>query len=205
MQHIDELMQLAIDGAATPAQQEELRARLESSPEARADYDALRELADVLDRMPLVDSPSIKPGVMAKLPVLTRAERPRSPVLHWATRRRALAFAYVAAAIVIVMVALRHTAPSPPNSSATMIRVETEWPVVARAVAPAAQMTIRGDGEEYVVAVSGDVPYSLDWDHGKLSRIAPNRFRRQPGATGPAVIRLRLPDNSVLNAAIDLR
>ena len=201
-----ELMQLSIDGATTPEQENELRLLLSSSPEAKATFDSLRNVALRLDRVPLIDPPS---------PITWRPSPSARPVHVYPMRRKVvLAHAYAAAAVIVVVFALRRFEPAAPTAAATMVAVENEdWPVVARASSPDAKMVIRMSGDELEIAVSSSLLSRLTWDQSKLSGPAVANFskspksitlQRRPGATGSAVVRLQLPDRPGLQATIDL-
>lgn len=201
MPQIEELMQLVIDGVATPAEERELRAALEHSSVAREQFEGLQTIAKSLDAAPVADAPGIKQAVMAQIRPLRAAPAHSSrPV-----RRRWIAFAYAAAAVMVIGIAVHRAVPPPRDSAATMARIEEEWPVVARAASGNTRMTVRGSRGEFVVEVSPKLPYALQWDASRLERIEPNRFRKVGGASGPTVITLRLQDQSELRVTIDLR
>src|SRR5689334_18552049 len=61
-----ELMHAVLDGAATPAEERELRAWLAASPAARAEFEALRGLFDHLARVPQLDPPAGLAGEIVK-------------------------------------------------------------------------------------------------------------------------------------------
>jgi anti-sigma factor RsiW len=200
-EELTELMQLVADGEATPQEEARLRAILASSPAAAAELETLKALVSQLNNVPLVNPPGVRPAVMSQISASMwgrASARPRH------RRKRLFAALYAAAAIVIVLFAV-HRNVAPRTSSATMTRIEEEWPIVARASAANARLTVRGSGDEFIVDVNSKLPYSLDWDATRLDRIESTRFRRRAGATGRAVIRLRLPDNTDLNASVDLR
>jgi hypothetical protein len=60
-----ELMNLVLDGVATPLQQAELETYLIRNPEARSDYDALSRLTHRLDNQPMTDPPAeLEPRIL---------------------------------------------------------------------------------------------------------------------------------------------
>lgn len=201
---LNELIQLAIDGEATPEQRAELQERLAASAENRAAFALMQDLANQLERMPMVEPTSPmqwRPASASRTPRVRRYSRPL------------LAFAYTAAAVLIIVFAVQRALP-PSQTAATMTRLEEDWPVVARAVSAEGKLTIRGNGSEFAVEVTGSGPASLEWDRSKLAGPAEAAFqnypetvhlRRRAGAAGPAVVRLHLPDKPGLQATIDLR
>src|SRR5438309_1130481 len=110
-----EIIQLAIDGEATPEQETRLRQMLANSPEARATHDALRNLAQQLDSVPLVDPPPMREDILANLP---------ANVAPFHSRRRILlGLAYAAAAVIVIGVAVQRFVPPPHSATATMARL----------------------------------------------------------------------------------
>jgi hypothetical protein len=84
-----ELMNLAIDGVATPRERADLEAALASRPEARAYYEALSRMVEKLDADPMSEPPAeLEPRI---LDALQSAEHPR-PLPPVATRRRFFTF-----------------------------------------------------------------------------------------------------------------
>jgi hypothetical protein len=205
-----EIMQLAVDGEATPEQEAQLREFLNASPELRATYEALRGLARELDAVPLLDPPGIRRSVLSQL-------RPSRGMPLRSRRNVVLAFAYAAAAVIIVGVVVHRAIPPAKDSAATMVRPEVEdWPLIARAASAEAKITVRRNGDQFLVDVSGagQGPCLLQWDGRKLAppegraafqkRPVQLRLQRRAGASGPAVIALQLPDRPDLRATIDL-
>lgn len=199
-----ELIQLAIDGHADAEQQVELRTLL-ASAESQSEYAELSALAKQLDAVPLVDPPGVRPSVMAQIFAATSMKPPERLNAH--RSRNLLAFAYAAAAVLAIVFIVQRTIPTAPSSAATMVRIEvSDWPVVAQAANNNGAMTVRGNGDEFAVEVSVNGPYTVEWDASRLRAGAtPGRLTRQPGAKGPAVIRLHLQNNEILIAAINLR
>ena len=196
MQDIEELMQLAVDGAATPQQQAELRAALETSPPDQERFQSLETLTRRLGAVPMIDPPGVKPAVMAAI-------RPAARVRPFRAAKRWFPIAYAAAALLVIAIAVQQAIVPPSKSSATLMPVD--GPVIARVSSPEATMAIHQDGDEYLVEVTSSSTYELEVDASKLDRISPARFRRHPGATGQAVVRLRLPNQHELKVSIDLR
>lgn len=202
-------MQLAVDGQATPEQQAKLR-EIVKSPEQQAIYDGLRQLARELDAVPLLDPPGLRGSVLSRL-------QP-APVTPIHSRRKAiLAFVYAAAAVVIIGIAIHHAMPQAKNAAATMVSPDAEeWPVVAQQSYAGATMSIRRNGEQFIVDVSGpgEGPVVLQWDGRKLSPETGKavfhkqpiqlRLQRRPGSSGPAVIALQLPSRPALQVIVDL-
>jgi anti-sigma factor RsiW len=208
-----EIIQMAIDGEATAEQETQLRRSLANSPETRATYQALRQLAQQLDSVPLVDPPPMRDSILPNL-------RPANVEPFHPRRRILLGLAYAAAAVIVIGVAVQRFVPPPHSASATMARLDTaDWPLVAHAASPKAKIAVRGSRNEYVVevTVSGEGPITVEWDGRKLSPAVgeatfqnqdkPIRLQlhRRVGASGSAVIRLRLPEKENLTATIDLR
>jgi hypothetical protein len=196
MQDIEELMQLAVDGAATPQQQAELGAALETSAPDRERFQSLETLTRRLDAVPMVDPPGVKPAVLAAI-------RPPARVRPFRQAKRWFPIAYAAAALLVIAVLVQHAIVPSSKSSATMMPVD--GPVIARVSSPEASMAIHQDGDEFFVEAASSSTYAIEFDSSKLDRIGTNRFRRHPGATGQTVVRLRLPNQQELNASIDLR
>ena len=206
-----EIIQLAIDGQATAEDEARLREILATSAEAQAAYDALADLVRHLEAVPLIDPPGIRESVLPRL-------HPARVTPFRARRRTVLAFAYAAAAVIVIGVAI-HRAIPPPRSAATMVHMEEDFPVVAQLSSPEGTMTIRRNGDEYELQakVIGEGPVSLEWDGQKLSpatgmatfgdRSKPIRLilRRRSGASGSAVIRLRFPQKEILKTTVELR
>lgn len=200
-------MQLSIDGVATAEQETELRNLLLASAEARESFQSLQDVAVRLDRVPMIDPPS---------PITWRPSPAARPANVYPMRRKViLALAYAAAAVIVVVFALRRFEPPAPTAAATMVRMDSEeWPVVARASSADAKMIIRMNGNDVAVQISSALPGRLVWDRSKLSGPAEVAFTNSPksialqrraGATGPAVVRLQLPDRAGLQATVDLR
>ena len=193
MQAIEELMQLAADGAATPEQRIELQRFLASNPEARAKFESLQSLVNKLDSVPMADAPAITnfwtPSVSAWQP--RRASR------RW------FAVAYAAAAVLIVAIGVHHAMVPGHATSASMTAID-EWRVAGRAVAPNASVIVRTNGDEFVVEIRTSLGVSMQYDRSKLVETGRGRYRRAPGATGSTVIRFRLSDHRELKVPVDL-
>jgi hypothetical protein len=195
MPDIEELMQLVVDGAATPQQVAELNAAIEKSADARERFESLQGLTRDLDSVPLVDPPGVKPAVMAAIRPIRRFRRD-SRARHW------FIAAYAAAVLLVVGVAVRHAVVPAPTSAGSMAPVD--GPVVARAVSPSGTLTVRRDGDVYLVQVANATSYTIEFDNTRLEQIGPNTFRRRPSVRGTTVLRLLLPANNELKVTIGL-
>ena len=208
-----EIMQLDIDGQATAEEQSRLRHLLAASPEARAEYDSLRNLAGALDSVPLVEAPPMRESILPELHL--------APVAKFHPRRRILlGLAYAAAAVIVIGVAVQRFVPPPHSAAATMARLDTaDWPTIGRASTEGARMTVHGNRNDFVVevTVSSEGPFTVEWDGKKLSPAVgeatfqnlgkPVRLQlhRRNGVSGATVIRLQLPGKENLTTTIDLR
>ena len=156
-----ELIELAVDGEISPAQRAELDTILATSPEARGYLESMTEISRRIESAPLVESShSIRDDVMAALRNKT------APVVFINQRRsrrqRLLAYGWLAAAAVVVLVALypiasgRKTEISPSQAGATMTAMNVDsWPVVARTSAQRdgrmVMLRVRRNGNELAV------------------------------------------------------
>ena len=194
MKYIEELMQVAADGAATPEQRIELQRILATDPEARAKFESLQSLVRKLDSVPMADPPGITnfwnpPAV---------AWQPRRPSRRW------FAIGYAAAAALIIAIAIQHAMVPGQATSASMAPIEEQWRVAGRAVAPTASVTVRTNGDEFVVEIRTSLKASMQYDPSKLVETGRGRYRRAPGASGKTVIRFELSDHSELKVPVDL-
>jgi ferric-dicitrate binding protein FerR (iron transport regulator) len=176
MQDIEELMQLAVDGVATSEQSAELQRVLASSPEVRAKFEGLQSLVTKLDSVPLVDAP----------PVIRWWKKDDSRGRLSSTRRTRFWFAvaYAAAAMLIVVLAVRHAMVSGRSSAASMVAIQEQWPVIAEKDG----VTVRSNGDEIVVESS--IAFSINYDHSKLEQIDAAHYRRL--ASGPTTLKVIL-------------
>ena len=76
-----ELIQLAIDGEATQNDRAELDAILASSPEARAMFEAMKNVARQLDAVPMVDPPGVRQVLAAVAEAKKKIEEQDSQVV----------------------------------------------------------------------------------------------------------------------------
>ena len=133
-----ELIQLAIDGEATPSQRAELESILAASPEARDYFDSIDRVAKTIGNAPRVEpSPSIRDDVMSAL--RNRTATVVSMNQHRTRRRHLLAYGWAAAAAAVILVALyplvsgRKAEIIPSQAGATMAAMSADsWPLVAR-------------------------------------------------------------------------
>lgn len=198
-----ELIGAVIDGEATSDELRLHRDFLDRSGEYREAFDATQKLARALDSVPLVDPPPMREWIMGVL----RRTHPRRPARN--TRRRVLAIGWAAAAILVIAIALHRATPPPPHDAgATMMAM----PLLGQANAGPHRLTVRGDGDVVQVEAAAPAGATIEWDPQRLlplSGSAPAsprlRLRRRPGAAGPTVIRLRPPDNQLVQVTIDLR
>lgn len=199
MQDIEELMQLAADGAASAEQMSALQRMLAVSPEARDKYAALQDLVRQLDSVPMVDGPGSRqiwertPRPLARF----RRDRKRSS-------RRWFAIGYAAAAVLVIAIAVHETTVPTHSSSASMQQIE-QWPVVGQAASDVATIVVRSDGDEVIAQVTTRLPWTIEYDKTALQKLEPGHFRRIGGTKRFTVITLRLPNNQELKAAVDLR
>jgi anti-sigma factor RsiW len=191
MQDIEELMQLEVDGLATREQSAELQRMLGASPELRVKFEALQSLVQKLDSVPMVDGP---------------------PVIRWwkndsrgrlsSTRRTRVWFAaaYAAAAMLIVVLAVRHAIVSGRSTAASMVAIQEQWPVIAEK----AGVTVRSNGDE--IAIESSSAFSISYDHSKLEQIDVAHYRRlASGATTLKVILLSPQQHREFEVPIELR
>ncbi len=171
-------------------------------------FNSTDDLERQLDSMPMVEPPGLKATLMAqirfkcegRLQPADRLKPVRAPF-----PKRYFAFAYAAAAIIIIVLAIRHAAPPQRNAAASMVAVDVEEaPVIAHIASDGAELTVRGNGELFLVEAPRGI---IDWDRARLTAVSFRNhgvvLRRR--AAGQAVVRLSLPDHKQLSAAIDLR
>ncbi len=156
-----------------------------------SDEDLVRQLESV----PLVESPDFREPVLRQLRVEDSGPplsgQPRAAVLHFKPRLY-LGLAWAAAIALVLGVALQRAfeQPRPENAAAT--------------IAPA-DLTVHRIGDRW--AVQANVKGEIQWDRAKLSKVdtLPDGtviLRRNPGASGPAEIRLRVAGREVLKMSI---
>lgn len=186
-----ELMNLALDGQATPTEQVELRAALEGSQEARNAYGELRELNAELEWYSSLALPEVKDAVMQQLRarVETRHIARKSNAIAFESRpRRTLAWAWGVAAAAVLMVALypvltqRSGEPVSPNDArGSMTPPGSDgWPRISEVTSIEASrqvtLVVRRSGDRFAldVAVSGQrsAPISVQWNPLQLNVLA---------------------------------
>lgn len=213
-----ELINLVIDGEATQQEGAELRDLLSRSAEARDFYESMREVTQALDAMPSVAAPGVANEVLERL----RAEAQSAPVVEFraarSRRRLVLGFAWAAAAVLAIGVALDRLVlsgdgsdrVSPAQAAASMPpRGVDAWPVMARVESEGASLTIRRKGDRYALQAVTRQPgkVSVHWDDQKLALLweTPERMlilQRRKDAAGSAAVAVLLEDKPVLRTSI---
>ena len=187
----DELIQMDIDGAITPAEKAALDAALAADAEARASLESYRRLAHQLDSLPVVDPP---PMLVSNV---VRAVRAKRSAAHVATnpsgrRRQVLYLAYAAAAglllgLLAAPLLIRSDAFHPPvaaDSAAASIGAAdlASWQIVDRQTASHAGGSVR-----VLVRRSG----------ARLVTGFPSHSTRMPPLMGESVLRDSMPRTSI--------
>ena len=198
-----ELIQLAIDGEATESDRAELDAILTNSAEARAMYEAMRDVARQLDGVPMAEPPHVRPVVMERIRSRTVWRRP--PPAAAFRRRTVLAVIYAVAAAIVIGVGVDRLLVErvrPQESAASMVVPDVnDWPLVTRT----AEVTVRALGERYAVQPRTGV---VDWDHRKLELVermgSSVVLQRRQGVTGSAMIRLSIAGREVFRTPVVL-
>jgi hypothetical protein len=202
-----ELIQLAIDGEATESDRAELDAILANSPEARAMFEAMKDVARQLDAVPMAEPPGVRPAVMERIRSSVRTgfglSRPTKVGPHTFRRRTVLAVIYAVAAAIVIGVGIDRLVLErvrPQESGASMVAPDVnDWPVVTRT----ADVTLRTLGDRYAVQPRIGV---VDWDHRKLELVermgSSVILQRRNGATGSAMIRLSIEGREVFRTPL---
>lgn len=213
-----EMINLVIDGEATPREREEVQTLLSSSPEARRFYESMQELSQALDSMPLAAAPGVKHEVLAGIrPRAAVASAPsRSPFA--ARRRVVVGLAWAAAAALVLVVAVDRLPLSGPRVDAGQAaasmppRDVAAWPVLSRVESESATLTIRKSGERYALQLTNGPAgrVTIRWDEEKLifRSGAPESvliLDRRAGAAGSAAVTVLLEDKPILQTYIDLK
>jgi hypothetical protein len=147
---IVELVNVVVDGRATDAERAELETLLETSPETRALFEGVREVARRLEAMPSVEPPrELRPSVLWQI----RKKQVESP-----SRRRVLFGLGWAAAAAIVLAFLFLEQPGRRDTVATMAPIQ--WPVVAQD----AHLIVRHQGDLYALEPLSPGPISIELD-----------------------------------------
>jgi hypothetical protein len=182
-----ELMNLAIDGVATPSQRTELESYLAIHPEFRSYLEALSQLSQRLDAAPMVEPPeSLEPRIMEainELPALAPAHTERFPawlksflapkLRPWST------FGLGLAAGIFIFAAIQYGRPDlwdvardidTSNMSGSIVRErapETEpvalIPIEATEGAASGSLTARDDGENVRVDIVLQSTVAVEW------------------------------------------
>jgi anti-sigma factor RsiW len=198
-----ELIQLTIDGEATESDRAELDAILTNSAQARAMYEAMRDVARQLDAVPMAEPPHVRPVVMEKIRSRTVWRRP--PPAAAFRRRTVLAVIYAVAAAIVIGVGVDRLLVErvrPQESAASMVAPDVnDWPLVTRT----ADITVRALGDRYAVQPRTGV---IDWDHRKLEIVERRGssviLQRRQGASGSAMIRLSIAGREVFRTPVGL-
>src|ERR1700686_1047000 len=194
-----ELIQLAPDGEGTERDRGELDTIPPNSAEARAMYEAMREVARQLDAVPMAEPPHVRTTVMDKIRSRTSVgtgfsrSRPTQVGPHTFRRRTVVAVIYAVAAAIVIGVGVDRLLVErvrPQESAASMLAPDlNSWPLVTRTP----DVTGRALGDRYAVQPRTGV---VDWDHQKLElteRMGSSVvLQRRHGATGSAMIRLSI-------------
>ena len=215
-----ELINLVIDGEATQQDGAEIQDLLNRSAEAREFYESMREVTQALDTMPSAAAPGVANEVLERL----RAETHSAPVVEFraarSRRRQVLGFAWAAAAVLAIGVAVDRLVVSsdssdrvsPAQAAASMPPkgVDT-WPLLARVESEGASLTIRRRGDRYALeAVTGRPgKVSVRWDDQKLALLSETSegmllLQRRNDAAGSAVVTVLLEGKPVLRTSIPL-
>jgi len=198
-----ELIQLTIDGEATESDRAELDAILTNSAEARAMYEAMRDVVRQLDGVPMAEPPHVRPLVMET--IRSRAVWRRPPPAAAFRRRTMVAVIYAVAAAIVIGVGVDRLLVErvkPQESAASMVAPDVnDWPLVTRT----ADVTVRALGDRYAVQPRTGV---VDWDHRKLELVermgSSVILQRRQGTTGSAMIRLSIAGREVFRAPVVL-
>jgi len=204
-----ELIHLAIDSEATESDRAELDAILANSAEARAMFEAMRDVARRLDGVPTAEPPHVRPAVLEKIRSSVRTGFSPSRLTEVGPnpfrRRTVLAVVYAVAAAVVIGVGVDRLLVErvrPQESAASMVAPDVnDWPLVTRT----ADVTVRALGDRYAVQPRTGV---VDWEQGKLELVermgSSVILQRRHGATGSAMIRLSIAGTEVFRIPVSL-
>jgi hypothetical protein len=177
-----ELMNLAVDGVATPRQRADLEAALAAQPEARTYYDSLARVVERLDADPMQDPPAeLEPRI---LDAIERSAIAR-PVRLAPTRRRFFSFGPLRpwstfglglAAGMVIIAALQLSRPgiwqagrdvTPSNVSGSMVPEEkgalASVPVETKDGTVTGSATVSRDGDSMVVRLQLQSTVPVEW------------------------------------------
>lgn len=184
-----EVVNLAIDGEATPGEQAELNDLLKASERAREIHASLRELSGRLDAIPLLDPPpGLKEEVLAELHSRNVVRFPIERRRAWSRRRVIFTAAWAAAAVILILLAVRSFLSSwpeslrrlvPSDAAATMAPAGADaWPLVQRLSSfsdpNAASLIVRRKGDFYSlepVHSKATAPVTVRWEASKLALV----------------------------------
>ncbi len=199
-----ELINLAVDKEASPAQQAELAEILGRSEEARIAFESIQEVVQQLEAAAPVDvPPEIKTEV---IDALRRSQEARSAQPAWPgaevkpfPRRWAMAAVWAAAAVIGAVAFLPQlrtfdSSPIASQASGAMTRpAAAEWAEVARGTSTNFGITVKRSGERINVSASSHStsPLMVRWDGSKLDLDPKDRQTapQSPGESASAVLR----------------
>ena len=189
-----ELIHLVVDGVASRAEMEQFERIVSASPAARNFFGEMTELKHGLETLPVpAPPPNLTELVMREIRRISAPARVvRFDDSRGARRRKALFFAWAAAAAVIAGIALypfvsnQNTGSgiAASQAAATMVRPEPAgdldaWPLIASSTSTttsSASLTARRLGDEFaiVVAVPAEThsATSLRWNREKLTLVS---------------------------------
>jgi anti-sigma factor RsiW len=215
-----EMIHLVIDGEASPQQHAEVQKLLAGSPEALHFYESMRDLARELDAIPAPAAPGLKNQVLADLRQGRGAQpAPVVPIRTPAHRRRRLVvgFAWAAAAVLLVVVAVDRLVVSgdrvvPTQAAASMPSRDVDaWPLLNRVASEDGTLTIRRSGERFALQFLPEPPDTLtiSWDDEKLDFLSESEdgtliLQRRDGVAGSAAVSVLLEDKPIVETSIDL-
>jgi hypothetical protein len=177
-----DLMNLAIDGVATPRERADLEAALAAQPEARAYYESLSRVVETLDADPMPESPAeLEPRILGAI----EHSDIRRPARLAPTRRRFLSFGPLRpwstfglglAAGMLVIAGIQSIRPgirqatrdvTPSSVSGSMVREErgaiATIPVETKAGTVSGNATIARDGANMMVRLQLQSTVPIEW------------------------------------------
>jgi hypothetical protein len=160
-----ELMNLAIDGEATPEQLAELQQVLITSFDARVTYEAMQNLAAELDTERNAEPPpTLKDEILNAL----RQKQGVVPLFSRRSGKRVLAAAAAAAFLAIALaVMVRRDSVNPADARATIGSPASRG--VIEETANGATVTVRIRGRAVEVSAAGPAGAEVSWDGTRLS------------------------------------